>query len=87
MRVDRHILRVFLAVFEKGSVTRTAELFGVKQSTISHSLEKMRAAVADLLFVKVGPSPLNLGHYIGFGRWTWNGTETTFGRRYIEASA
>ena len=54
MRLDGHTLRVFLTVFETSSVSRTAELFGLNQSTISHSLEKMRAAVGDPLFVKLG---------------------------------
>lgn len=53
-RIDGHTLRVFLSVCETGSVTRTAEIFGLNQSTISHTLDKMRAAVGDVLFVKTG---------------------------------
>ncbi len=53
-RLDGHSLRVFLSVFETGSISRTAELFELNQSTISHTIDKMRAAVGDPLFVKSG---------------------------------
>ena len=54
LRVDGHTLRVFLSVYETGSVSRTAEVFNLNQSTISHTVDKMRAAVGDPLFVKSG---------------------------------
>ena len=53
-RLDGHTLRVFASICETGSVTRTAEAFEVNQSTISHTLDKMRSAVGDPLFVKSG---------------------------------
>ncbi|MEM9708983.1 MAG: LysR family transcriptional regulator [Pseudomonadota bacterium] len=53
-RLDGHTLRVFCSVCETGSVSRTAELFDLNQSTISHTIEKMRSAVGDPLFVKSG---------------------------------
>lgn len=53
-RIDGHTMRVFVSVCETGSVSRTAALFGLNQSTISHTLDKMRAAVGDPLFVKSG---------------------------------
>ncbi len=53
-RLDGHTLRIFASVCETGSVSRTAELFDLNQSTISHTLDKMRAAVGDPLFVKSG---------------------------------
>lgn len=53
-RLDGHTLRVFAKVCETGSVSRTAELFDLNQSTISHTLDKMRGAVGDALFVKTG---------------------------------
>lgn len=53
-RVDGHTLRIFLAVFETRSVSRAAEIFDLNQSTISHTIDKMRAAVRDPLFVKSG---------------------------------
>ena len=55
-RLDGHTLRVFAKVCETGSVSRTAELFDLNQSTISHTLDKMRGAVGDVLFVKTGRS-------------------------------
>jgi DNA-binding transcriptional LysR family regulator len=45
---------MFVSVCETGSVSRTAELFDLNQSTISHTLDKMRSAVGDPLFVKSG---------------------------------
>ena len=53
-RLDGHSLRVFASVCETGSVSRTAELFSLNQSTISHTIDKMRAALGDPLFVKSG---------------------------------
>ena len=54
LRLDGHALRIFASVCETGSVSRTAELFELNQSTISHTLDKMRSAVGDQLFVKSG---------------------------------
>ncbi len=53
-RLDGHSLRVFVSVCETGSVSRTAEAFDLNQSTISHTVDKLRAAVGDPLFVKSG---------------------------------
>ncbi|MEP1610312.1 MAG: LysR family transcriptional regulator [Roseobacter sp.] len=53
-RIDGHTLRVFLTVFETCSVSRAAEVFDLNQSTISHTIDKMRVAVRDPLFVKSG---------------------------------
>ncbi len=53
-RLDGHTLRVFASICETGSVSRTADAFGVNQSTISHTLDKMRSAVGDPLFIKSG---------------------------------
>lgn len=54
LRIDGHAMRVFVSVCETSSVSRTAELFELNQSTISHTLDKMRAALGDPLFVKAG---------------------------------
>ncbi|WP_300039560.1 LysR family transcriptional regulator [uncultured Roseobacter sp.] len=54
LRLDGHTLRVFLMVYEIGSISRTADVFNLNQSTISHTVDKMRAAVGDPLFVKSG---------------------------------
>lgn len=53
-RLDGHTLRVFLTVCDTGSVSRTADAFQLNQSTISHTIDKMRLAVGDPLFVKLG---------------------------------
>ena len=53
-RIDAHTLRVFLKVIETGSVTKAAEFFEINQSTASHSLEKLRFAIGDTLFVRSG---------------------------------
>jgi LysR family transcriptional activator of mexEF-oprN operon len=55
-RIDGHALRVFVSVCETSSVSRTAELFELNQSTISHTMDKMRLALGDPLFVKAGRS-------------------------------
>lgn len=52
--LDGRMLRMFLAIYESNSITRTAETLGVSQSTVSHALERMRVAVQDPLFVKRG---------------------------------
>ncbi len=44
--------RLLLAVHEEGSITRAR--LGVTQSAVSHLLDKLRAIVGDLLFVKSG---------------------------------
>lgn len=53
-KLDGHTLRVFLALCQTCSVSRTADLFAVNQSTISYTLEKLRAAFDDPLFVRAG---------------------------------
>ena len=53
-RLDGRTLRMFLAIYETGSVSATAELFDLNQSTVSHALEKLRAAIGDPLFTKSG---------------------------------
>lgn len=53
-RLDGHAMRVFASVCETESFSRAAEIFGLNQSTISHQVDKMRAALGDPLFVKSG---------------------------------
>lgn len=52
--LDGRSLRTFLAVLEEGSVTRAANRLGVTQSAVSHTLDKLRVALADPLFVRAG---------------------------------
>jgi DNA-binding transcriptional LysR family regulator len=54
--VDGHLLRVFMAVLEESSVTNAAVRLGVTQSTVSHSLAKLRQFFGDPLFVRSGHS-------------------------------
>lgn len=54
LRLDGQTLRIFASVCETQSVSRTAAIFSLNQSTISHTLDKMRAAVGDPLFVRSG---------------------------------
>lgn len=60
--LDGHILRLFLAVLEEGSVTAAAARLGVTQSAVSHGLDKLRAIVADPLFVKSGRGIVATAH-------------------------
>src|SRR3569623_925529 len=50
--MDLNLLRVFDAIFEVRSVTRTAERLGLTQSAISHALGRLRQAFGDPLFVR-----------------------------------
>lgn len=54
MSLDGKLLRTFLTVFEKQSVTKAAETLGASQSAVSHSLDKLRECIGDPLFVKSG---------------------------------
>ena len=50
--MDLNLLRVFDAIFELRSVTRTAERLGLTQSAISHALGRLRQSFGDPLFVR-----------------------------------
>lgn len=52
--LDGHLLRLFVLIFEEGSVTKAAERLAISQSGASHSLEKLRQIVGDPLFVRSG---------------------------------
>jgi DNA-binding transcriptional LysR family regulator len=52
--IDGRILRLFLMVYEEGSVTKAAKRLDVTQSAVSHGLEKLRDIVGDPLFVRAG---------------------------------
>lgn len=54
--LDGRLLRLLIAVYEEGSVTRAAQRLGVTQSAVSHMLDKLRGIVGDPLFVKSGRS-------------------------------
>ncbi len=52
--LDWKSLDVFLTVLEEGSVTRAANRLGQTQSAVSHTLDKLRIALGDPLFVRSG---------------------------------
>ena len=52
--LDGHLLTLFVAVFEEGSITRAAQRLGLTQSAVSHLLDKLRVIVGDPLFVRSG---------------------------------
>jgi DNA-binding transcriptional LysR family regulator len=54
--IDGHLLRVFLTVLEESSVTNAAVRLSVTQSTVSHSLAKLRQFFGDPLFIRSGNS-------------------------------
>lgn len=54
LKIDGRLLSIFLSVLKTRSVSETAQLFGVTQSTISHNLDKLRSSIGDPLFVKSG---------------------------------
>lgn len=52
--IDGKLLRTFLVVLEENSATGAAVRLGVTQSTVSHSLGRLRRLVGDPLFVRSG---------------------------------
>jgi len=54
LSLDGKSLRTFLVVLEELSVTKAAERLNVTQSAVSHTLDKLRLALGDPLFVRSG---------------------------------
>lgn len=54
LNLDIRALATFLAVLDEGSVSRAAVRLGVSQSAVSHTLDRLRQALGDALFVKSG---------------------------------
>ncbi len=52
--LDGHLLKLLLAVYETGSITRAAERLDVSQSAVSHLMTKLHGIVGEPLFVKSG---------------------------------
>ena len=52
--MDGQLLNTFLVVLEECSVTKAAERLGVTQSSVSHSLVRLRTFFGDPLFVRSG---------------------------------
>jgi DNA-binding transcriptional LysR family regulator len=62
-RLDLNLVRVFVAIYETGSVSGAAARLFVTQSTVSYGLSKLREALHDPLFTRVpeGMTPTVLG--------------------------
>jgi DNA-binding transcriptional LysR family regulator len=60
--IDGHVLALFLAVLEEGSVTAAARRLGVTQSAVSHGLQKLRRVIHDPLFAKSGRGIVATAH-------------------------
>ena len=54
LTLDGHNLNTFLTVLNELSVSRAADQLGVTQSSVSHTLDKLRTAIGDPLFVRSG---------------------------------
>lgn len=54
LALDGRSLRTFLTVLEESSVSAAANRLGVTQSAVSHTLDKLRVALGDPLFVRSG---------------------------------
>jgi DNA-binding transcriptional LysR family regulator len=54
LELDGRLLRVFLSVYQTGSVTQAARKLSVSQSSVSHALIRLRRISGDPLFVRSG---------------------------------
>ena len=51
---DLNLVRVFVAIYQEKSLTRTGERLNLTQSAISHALSRLRSALGDRLFERRG---------------------------------
>ncbi len=56
LSLDGRSLYMLRQIYELRSVTETARVLGVTQSSVSHSLDRLRGLFGDPLFIKVGRS-------------------------------
>lgn len=54
LSVSGRQLKLFLAIYDTGSVSAAADRFGLNQSTVSHHLDRLRGALNDRLFIRMG---------------------------------
>ena len=54
LKLNGRRLKLLLLALDEGSVGRAAERLGLNQSTASHHLERLRQALGNPLFVKLG---------------------------------
>ena len=60
--LDYRLLRLFLTIYDEGSVTAAAHRLGVGQPTVSHGLDRLRQIIGDPLFVRSGRSVAPTAH-------------------------
>ena len=60
--LDYRLLRLFLTVYDEGSVTAAANRLGIGQPTVSHGLDRLRQIIGDPLFVRSGRSVAPTAH-------------------------
>ncbi len=53
-QLNGRLLRIFLSVYETGSINKAAIELGLNQSTVSYSIDRLRDLFEDPLFVKNG---------------------------------
>ncbi|MDE4134430.1 LysR family transcriptional regulator [Phaeobacter sp. QD34_3] len=53
-QISGRLLRVFITVYDEMSVSKAAERLETSQSTVSHTLEKLRSIIGDKLFLPSG---------------------------------
>lgn len=53
-RLDVDAMRLLVAIHDRGSFTRAAELLGVNQSTASYTVAHLRRVLDDALFIRAG---------------------------------
>ena len=61
-QVNGRVLRIFIAVYDLKSVSKAAHLLDINQSTVSHSIEKLRGILGDGLFVQAGRGIIPSAH-------------------------
>lgn len=62
LSLDGHLLRLFVLVYDTGSVSKTASILGMNQSSASHGLERLRKLVGDPLFIRSGRGIIPTSH-------------------------
>ncbi|MVO15768.1 LysR family transcriptional regulator [Parasedimentitalea huanghaiensis] len=61
-QINGRVLRIFLAVFDNVSVSKAAHQLDISQSTVSHSIEKLRVILGDSLFIQAGRGIIPSAH-------------------------
>jgi DNA-binding transcriptional LysR family regulator len=63
---DANLIRVFLAVYRTGSVTKAAEELDLTQSSVSNALQRFKVAVNEEIFIRSGRSikPTSFSAYL-----------------------